>query len=66
MKELLVCVGQTRHPSIVAALIHYDQRIRREGYDVEWMMRAAGFDAPATSVDGGSSFAPAATEGPLA
>jgi hypothetical protein len=66
MKAPLVCVGQTRHASIVATLIHYDQRIRREGYDVEWMMRAAGLDAPATSVDGTSSFAPAVTEGPPA
>jgi hypothetical protein len=66
MKATLVCVGQRRHPSIVATPIHYDQRIRREGYDVEWIMRAAGLDAPATSVDRDSSFAPAVTEGPLA
>ncbi len=27
---------------IALTLIYYDQRIRREGYDIEWMMRAAG------------------------
>jgi hypothetical protein len=28
-------------------LFYYDQRIRKEGYDIEWMMRAAGLTAPA-------------------
>lgn len=23
-------------------LFYYDQRIRKEGFDIEWMMRAAG------------------------
>lgn len=31
---------------IALTLIYYDQRIRREGYDIEWMMRAAGLNAP--------------------
>lgn len=31
---------------IAVTLIYYDQRIRREGYDIEWMMRAAGLNAP--------------------
>ena len=28
-------------------LFYYDQRVRREGYDIEWMMQAAGLTAPA-------------------
>jgi len=28
-------------------LFYYDQRIRKEGYDIEWMMQAAGLTAPA-------------------
>jgi hypothetical protein len=33
-------------------LFYYDQRVRKEGYDIEWMMQAAGLtvaDAPAES-----------------
>jgi hypothetical protein len=29
-------------------LFYYDQRVRKEGYDIEWMMQAAGLTAPAT------------------
>lgn len=28
-------------------LLYYDQRVRREGYDIEWMMQAAGLMPPA-------------------
>jgi uncharacterized membrane protein len=28
-------------------LFYYDQRIRKEGFDIEWMMRAAGLTSPA-------------------
>jgi hypothetical protein len=28
-------------------LFYYDQRIRKEGFDIEWMMQAAGLTAPA-------------------
>jgi hypothetical protein len=31
-------------------LFYYDQRIRKEGYDIEWMMRAAGLAAPAAQI----------------
>jgi MFS family permease len=31
-------------------LFYYDQRVRKEGYDIEWMMQAAGLSAPAESV----------------
>jgi hypothetical protein len=27
-------------------LFYYDQRIRKEGYDIEWMMEAAGLSWP--------------------
>jgi hypothetical protein len=30
-------------------LFYYDQRIRKEGFDIEWMMQAAGLSAPAQS-----------------
>ncbi len=29
-------------------LFYYDQRVRKEGYDIEWMMQAAGLTAPVT------------------
>lgn len=31
-------------------LFYYDQRIRGEGYDIEWMMQAAGMTAPAPAM----------------
>ena len=34
--------------AIAVALIYYDQRIRFEGYDIEWMMNAAGMNSPPT------------------
>ncbi len=30
------------------ALFYYDQRVRKEGYDIEWMMQAAGLIPPPT------------------
>ncbi len=27
-------------------LFYYDQRVRNEGFDIEWMMKAAGWTAP--------------------
>jgi len=29
-------------------LLYFDQRVRKEGFDIEWMMQAAGMTAPAT------------------
>jgi hypothetical protein len=45
--------------SIAITLIYYDQRIRKEGYDIERMMDAAGLNAIATpaSTDGPAPFA---------
>jgi hypothetical protein len=31
-------------------LFYYDQRVRKEGYDIEWMMQAAGLTVPAPAV----------------
>lgn len=31
-------------------LLYYDQRVRREGYDIEWMMQSAGLTAAPASV----------------
>lgn len=32
-------------------LFYYDQRVRKEGFDIEWMMEAAGMNAPALSAE---------------
>jgi hypothetical protein len=32
-------------------LFYYDQRVRKEGYDIEWMMEAAGLTPPAGDVE---------------
>lgn len=32
-------------------LFYYDQRIRKEGYDIEWMMEAAGLTPPGLALD---------------
>jgi hypothetical protein len=31
-------------------LFYYDQRVRKEGYDIEWMMEAAGLTPPASEI----------------
>ena len=31
-------------------LFYYDQRVRKEGYDIEWMMQAAGLTVPETPI----------------
>jgi hypothetical protein len=37
-------------------LFYYDQRVRKEGYDIEWMMQAAGLTVPETMpVEGSES-----------
>ena len=46
--------------SIGITLFYYDQRIRMEGYDIEWMMQAAGLTVPVAAVE------PAAIEPALA
>jgi hypothetical protein len=55
-------------------LFYYDQRVRKEGYDIEWMMEAAGLTVPAADAteehgrpsaayDGWPDGAPAISEG---
>jgi hypothetical protein len=54
------------------ALFYFDQRVRKEGYDIEWMMQAAGMvvappvapppaplDAPRLKAAPGNPFVPA-------
>lgn len=41
-------------------LFYYDQRVRKEGFDIVWMMQAAGLEAPARIIaDGAAEFPPA-------
>lgn len=35
---------------IALVLFYYDQRIRKEGFDIEWMMEQAGMEQPALAV----------------
>jgi hypothetical protein len=46
---LNIVLGSLMSPifPIASTLLYYDQRIRKEGYDIERMMDAAGFSAPA-------------------
>jgi hypothetical protein len=46
-------------------LFYYDQRVRKEGYDIEWMMRAAGLNTPAAQSAADNSLVPAQSEDPL-
>jgi len=34
---------------IALVLFYYDQRIRKEGFDIEWMMQQAGLTQPASN-----------------
>jgi hypothetical protein len=50
------------YSAIVLTLLYYDQRIRREGYDVERMMETAGMNTDATRAAGDGSMAQVAVE----
>ena len=52
----------TPYNSIVHTLLYYDQRIRREGYDVEQMMHSAGLNAELFMPAGGEAVASAGAE----
>ena len=43
-------------------LFYYDQRIRKEGFDIEWMMQAAGMTPPERTVETPAAETPAAVE----
>ena len=45
-------------------LFYYDQRVRKEGYDIEWMMEAAGLTSPAADVEVDHGFPPGHDELP--
>jgi hypothetical protein len=38
-------------------LFYYDQRVRKEGYDIEWMMEAAGLTPPVANAEAAESVA---------
>ena len=38
-------------PWIALVLFYYDQRVRKEGYDIEWMMQQAGLAPPQTAAE---------------
>jgi hypothetical protein len=45
-------------------LLYYNQRVRKEGFDIEWMMQAAGMTAPVPELAAESAAPPAAQEPP--
>jgi len=47
-------------------LLYYDQRVRKEGFDIEWMMQAAGLTVPAPATIIEAESAPPPTENPPA
>jgi hypothetical protein len=47
---------------IVLLLLYYDQRVRKEGYDIEQMIEAAGLTVPVAELAGEVAAAPAAVE----
>jgi hypothetical protein len=53
--------------AIAGTLLYYDQRIRKEGFDIEWMMQSAGMTEPATAPPAtvAESAAPAAASVPV-
>lgn len=48
--------------ALVLTVLYYDQRIRREGYDIEKMMEGAGLSAPRSSPSGDIPIAPVVEE----
>jgi hypothetical protein len=48
---------------IALAVFYYDQRMRREGYDIERMMDAAGLVAPIPSLAAATPSAAVASKG---
>lgn len=54
-------MSPTLYP-IALTLFYYDQRIRREGYDIERLMEAAGLNAPVTLPSGDGPASPAEAE----
>ena len=62
---LIAALVFTPYSQIVLTLLYYDQRMRREGFDVERMMQAAGLEeSPALQGDGGASLNTGTGESP--
>jgi hypothetical protein len=48
---------------IALVLFYYDQRIRQEGFDIEWMMQQVGLEAPAAQQSEGQPWLPPIPDG---
>jgi hypothetical protein len=48
--DLVLQVALAPVSAIALVLIYYDQRIRKEGFDIEWMMQQAGLTQTAATV----------------
>jgi hypothetical protein len=46
-------------------LFYYDQRVRKEGFDIEWMMQAAGMTAQPAGIAPGHTAEPRAEDAPF-
>ena len=46
--NLVLQVALAPISAIALVLFYYDQRIRKEGFDIEWMMQQAGLVQPAS------------------
>ena len=73
LAAFVVSLAFTPLNGIIFTVLYYDQRIRREGYDIERLMESAGMTAPLTPPQGegipapavpAPGIAPAASEGP--
>ena len=66
LQQLVAFVTNTFIGPIYATgftLFYYDQRVRKEGYDIEWMMQAAGLTQPPNpDPDSGLAQLPGPTE----
>ncbi|HUA97528.1 MAG TPA: hypothetical protein VMA34_04325 [Terracidiphilus sp.] len=52
--------------AIALVLFYYDQRIRKEGFDIEWMMQRAGLEAPTPAAVEAHPWIPVPQTGPIA
>jgi hypothetical protein len=61
--DLILQVALAPISAIALVLFYYDQRVRKEGFDIEWMMQQAGLSEPALNALGASALD---TSGPVA
>jgi hypothetical protein len=62
--DFLVYLAFTPLSGIIFTVLYYDQRIRREGYDIERLMESAGMTAPLTPPAAEGIVAPAVAPAP--